>query len=245
MPDKITVKALFDVGKRFLSAHERYGVPEHEYRYYSYNICREHFDNWVSLDEEQDSMILFTYLASWGMIRGSSSLLQKSPYGLKNTVRALFDYDKCCRNLDLFSDSYEESKCKLCNVYRVLCGALKKDKIESPTITLLSKIFLGVWGNCPAFDANLKYIFNIPDVNSVKAFKNAIDKVKAKLSDEVFALTEAEIRSELKNSEFISKSKLIDMYGFQRGIEEGISDIDDLEKMEKRIKLLKRRGTVD
>jgi hypothetical protein len=88
------------------------------------------------------------YLASWGMLRGSTDLLQKSAMYLIPVVRAIATTDASLWAID--ADCYDEP-----NIQRLLDLA---DKISgalpdiSVTPTLKTKIMLGVFGSVPAFD---------------------------------------------------------------------------------------------
>ena len=116
------------------------------------------------------SLHLAFYLASWGMYRGSSYLLQRDYKCHKKTVKTILQ-----RRYDKLWD-YQPNKRNLAAVTKLLFGDKKgiyflikesypgyDGENDSPTETLITKILLGTFGCIPAFDRFLK--------SGIKAFK--------------------------------------------------------------------------
>jgi hypothetical protein len=136
-------------------------------RYASFDYCFNYFQNMKDSGKVRDlasaenletsCLHLGFYLASWGMLRGSSSLLQKSARFLETLIQYLAQAPVELWEIDAHCYSSENIQmlleCKR-QIGRALtpCGA---------TDTLASKIMLGVFGNVPAFDQNFKYGFGV------------------------------------------------------------------------------------
>ena len=115
-------------------------------------------------DVDYLSLHLAFYLASWGMYRGSSFLLQRDYTIHKDTVRLLFDYKYLngltCNELpDKLVDIKELSN-KINEVYIKDYQKIYKERSKSKnnqapkkiTNTLTTKILMGTLGCSPAYD---------------------------------------------------------------------------------------------
>lgn len=81
-----------------------------KHRYASFDFCHSYFQNnreHIADKIEVSCMYLWGYLASWGMLRGSSELLQNSPASLKGLV-TLFATNSNSRIWDLDMENYSE-----------------------------------------------------------------------------------------------------------------------------------------
>jgi len=88
------------------------------------------------------------YLASWGMLRGSTGLLQKSVKYLIPVVKVIATTDAPLWEID--ADCYDEPNIqRLVDLAAKIRGALPDISV---TETLKTKIMLGVFGSVPAFD---------------------------------------------------------------------------------------------
>ena len=111
-----------------------------------------------STDVDFLAVHLAFYLASWGMYRGSSFLLQKDYSIHKEPIRLIAEkyawiYGQYPSNPKAVSNLYSA----LDKLYRVVVRTKQgeeKERIGSPT--LLTKIMLGTLGCIPAFDRYLK-----------------------------------------------------------------------------------------
>jgi len=116
-------------------------------RYNSWNHCFEAFGNLN--DDKVLSLHLAFYLASWGMYRGSSKLLNFDFLIHIGAVRLLHSYNslRCsseCNVADMDLVKILDLIDKLSKYY--------KEKGITPTDTLISKIILGTLGCLPAYD---------------------------------------------------------------------------------------------
>ena len=185
----------------------------------SFDLCFHYFQTNKKLIAEKDyleksCLYLWSYLSSWGMLRGSSRLLEKSPASLKPLIEHIQNYSKVW---DIDVDKYtDENIDKLIAEYKAIEQILKEEILETlPTCTLVTKIMLGVYGNIPAFDHFFKKGFDVGSVNekSLNKIKNFYDKHKDEFNQEIKVLNFEDKETELR----YTKAKLVDMYGFQKG----------------------------
>lgn len=131
-------------------------------RYASFDFCYRYFREFVDNDElreldsesnvQESCTQLAMYLASWGMYRGSTGLLQRSSRSLKPLVSYLANIDPKFWRLDV--DSYDDESVKELVKLLEALGKVMTEKVGiSPTKTLKTKILLGTLGNIPAFDS--------------------------------------------------------------------------------------------
>lgn len=151
-------------------------------RYRSWEHCYKQFYGAITrgdLTEEKIdylSLHLGMYLASWGMYRGSSFLLQQDYWVHKEVVREIvnpiyrpllgikcsnlrLEKNLCLlRQLSSFIYHYYEKKCVVANKHRQsgLEGLEFVDRrpreFRKPTETLITKILMGTLGCTPAYD---------------------------------------------------------------------------------------------
>ena len=96
---------------------------------------------------QESCLQLGFYLASWGMLRGSSDLLRCSLAYYVPVVKVLADVPQEVWNLDV--PGYDEESISL--LWEV-DGRLRRAFHHGPTDTLITKVMLGVFGCIPAFD---------------------------------------------------------------------------------------------
>lgn len=180
-----------DITKEFIPSinkfYKQVNIPNHRYKswehcYYVFLKARNNKKN-INIDEL--CLNLAFYLASWGMYRGSSFLLQYDYKIHEPVVRELLKekYNNLqgikCKdirgNIDIFDDLYREIK----DIYKSARTKVKEKEIKNDvTDTLCTKVLLGTLGCTPAFD---KYFvkgikkYNI-STKASKSFKN-YDKV--------------------------------------------------------------------
>ena len=166
-----------------------------------YNAFQESFKD-SKYDENLLTLNLAFYLASWGMYRGSSNLLQ-------------FDYKIHLKTIEIL---YEFRNCKIDETDKImeLCKKLKayyNSKSISPTDTLISKIMLGTLGVTVAYDRYVKTALKSKNItpnlsseglNQILTFhksnKNEIDNLSQKYQYPVL--------------------KIMDMYLFELGMKQ-------------------------
>lgn len=191
---------------------------------YCYNYFRETDD--LELDIEKSCLTLGYYLASWGMFRGSSFLLQKSLKHFQTTICYINKLDQSFWDIDV--NNYEPSSIKtIIGIY----SELKNHFIPSGKmdLTLVTKILLGVFGFIPAFDNNFCNAFreicnhqcgfrklNSKSLFQIKSFYETNKEVIDQLSSTTFT---TDFKTGQKTKINYTRAKIIDMYGFITGSE--------------------------
>lgn len=134
-------------------------------RYTSFDYCFNHFQQnrrrmavwYQSTGMEASCFHLAFYLASWGMLRGSSGLFQRSARHLMPLIETIASAPDEVWNLDL--DGYDTQGIDLIlQTAKDVRRALRP--VEASDI-LVSKVMLGVFGCVPAFDTYFKKGFGV------------------------------------------------------------------------------------
>jgi len=174
--------------ENYLKKYEENLKPED--RFASFDYCYNYFQSFrhddriteIASKENLETSVLQLgfYLASWGMFRASTGLFLHSSTILKPVIEAIAKTDQKYWNIDV--DNYTEiSLSDLFLLYDNINNSIKfsnvnkSNKKQEPTLTLVTKIMLGVFGNTPAFDSMfLKGIgkANYPGLGSEKSLKN-------------------------------------------------------------------------
>ena len=154
-------------------------------RYTSFDYCYNYFKNTTDLnkDIEKSCLVLGFYLASWGMLRGSSFLLQKSLKHFQKLIEYYSTLDKEIWQIDINNYNYE-TNCKIIEIYNRTKEIII---LENNThLTLVTKILLGVFGFIPAYDQYFCKTFNelfkgkcgfsVVNHNSLNCLKEFYDK---------------------------------------------------------------------
>jgi len=151
--------------KRYLDGESDTDGRKADARYASFDYCFNYFqahreaDNIAALASPPNLQLsclhLGFYLASWGMLRGSAELLQRSARHLVPIITLIAAADPVLWNID--ADRYTDKNVKL------LLGAGDTLRQAWPGMSdiLVTKIMLGVFGNVPAFDTNFKKGFGV------------------------------------------------------------------------------------
>lgn len=204
----------------------------------SYDFCYSYFQQNrgnLSSNMEHSCWVLWGYLASWGMLRGSSELLNLSPAALRPLIEYFDKLDDTIWNVDVPKYTETEVVQTIKDVHARIVEILEdKERNVSATNTLVTKIMMGVFGCVPAFDANFTATFQ--DIfKNVKCRSYYFNQSKP-LMDESFeylhnfyiANKEVLNNKEIYAFDFEGKitsckykiAKLIDMYGFAKGEKE-------------------------
>ena len=199
--------------------------PEH--RYASFDYCYNYFLTTDDLTEdiEKSCLTLGYYLASWGMLRGSSFLLQKSAKYFQSTIEYIVTLDKDVWEIDV--DNYNNQTIeRIIGIYNEIKSRLILN--GSSDLTLITKVMLGVFGFIPAFDnffcSTFRSIYkgkcgfrrvNFNSLNRIKDFYDENREVINKFSNEIFTI---DFKTGLKTKIKYPKAKIIDMYGFTVGM---------------------------
>lgn len=140
---------------------EYLGARELTGRYSSFDYCFNHFQGFRSdgrLDElagadtlQLSCLHLGFYLASWGMLRGSSTLLQRSVRHFVPVVEVIAGSEPEVWEID--AHRYGDDEWAL---LRRTGGQIRAALPEGASDILVTKILLGVFGSVPAFDTYFK-----------------------------------------------------------------------------------------
>jgi len=198
-----------------------------EDRYTSFDYCYNYFLTIedTTKDIEKSCLVLGFYLASWGMLRGSSFLLQKSAKHFQPTIEYIATLNRDIWKIDV--DKYNEQTIeKIIDIYNEIKSRLILN--GSSDLTLITKVMLGVFGFIPAFDnffcdtfRNIykgKCGFRRVNSNSLSRIKDFYDENREiinRLSNETFT---TDFKTGFKTKIKYPKAKIIDMYGFTVGI---------------------------
>lgn len=206
----------------------------------TFDLCFNYFhENRERLaeDMEKSCCVLWLYLASWGMLRGSTLLLQKNPAYLMELVEFIAS-EKCDKIFFVDVDNYEDGGIEeIMKIYGRIeellrCEKDDNDKERTPTATLITKVMLGIFGCVPAYD---KYFCDaFKEIKPRTGFSSyrvdpktltAISEFYKENRDEINTLadttntidifyTAKDLRTPLK----YTKAKIIDMYGYGFGV---------------------------
>jgi len=178
-------------------------------------------------DIEKSCLTLGYYLASWGMLRGSSFLLQKNAKHFQPTIEYIASLERNIWEIDV--DKYNEQTIeKIIEIYNEIKSRLILN--GSSDLTLITKVMLGVFGFIPAFDNFFCNTFrslykgkcgfrrvNSNSLNRIKDFYDENREVINKFSNEIFTI---DFKTGLKTKIKYPKAKIIDMYGFTVGVKD-------------------------
>ena len=214
-----------------------------KHRFASYDFCHSYFlRNRESLSSkmEESCIYLWSFLGSWGMLRGSSVLLKEnSPASLRKVVECIAKTPKEVWDIDV--EQYDDEKCRkqIIDLYNSIKLALKEGSshfdckgnqippFENPSRTLVTKIMMGVFGIVPAFDTFFCDVFG--SLYHGKGFHSgnfshdclaAIYNFYFQNKRQLDSIKIAVIDFDGKPIEgmYYKKAKLIDMYGFTKGV---------------------------
>jgi hypothetical protein len=195
-------------------------------RYSSFDYCFNYFQAFrdsgntaavANPENTQSSCLqLGFYLASWGMLRGSSDLLQRSARHLVPVVQAIANMDTGLWEID--APEYTEA-----NIERLLEQAwILRRANGSMSDTLVTKVMLGVFGSVPAFDTNVSRGFK--RVLGVSGFGpealrriGAFYRQNSELLDN-YRVPTLEFLSGEPTERLYTRAKLIDMAFFVEGM---------------------------
>jgi hypothetical protein len=151
--------------RKYLESSIASGGRTPDARYASFDYCFNYFQSFHESGEisalanpvnlQVRCLQLGFYLASWGMLRGSAELLQKSVHHFIPVVEAIAGIPPTFWEVD--ADRYTESNIDgLLEQARTIRGA-----IGGMSDILVTKIMLGVFGSVPAFDTYFKRGFHV------------------------------------------------------------------------------------
>lgn len=209
-----------------LQRYSKTNLHDDSGRHRSWEHCFKVFGDDRIEDIDNMALNLGFYLASWGMYRGSTSVLQKDFTIHREAVRIIYkaEYQKLKCHKNEVSSADVNLILKLKRELREYYSSLKyykgKDEKDfTASDTLVSKILLGTLGCVPAYDryfkAGLKSLENTPASFSRKSLLDLfkfIDDNKEELEEQ-----QAFIKKEYQMP--CSMMKIIDMCFWQLGME--------------------------
>jgi hypothetical protein len=194
-------------------------------RYTSFDYCYNYFLKADDLerDVEKSCLALGFYLSSWGMLRGSSFLLDKSAKHFAPTIEYIATLDRSVWKIDV--DNYtEENVQQIIEIYHGIRGRLVTEGKTHKT--LVTKVLLGVFGFVPAFDdyftSTFREIsgeicrFRSVNKNSLKVIRDFYEANRTQIDKWAVRTFTTDFVTEERTTTNYPKAKIIDMYGFQR-----------------------------
>ena len=193
-------------------------------RYASFDYCFNHFQEareagdtsrLADDDRRQSSCLqLGFYLASWGMLRGSSGLLWRSAAGLAPVLKQIASEPASIWDLD--AHSYADDADEVYDLSRRVRAGFKDAGVRASD-TLVTKTMLGVFGCVPALDHFFQTGFQCggltkPTLRRIGQF--CLDNQAEIDASRVFTL---DFVTEQETKRRYSRAKVIDMVFFQQG----------------------------
>lgn len=197
--------------------HHRYRSWE-----YCYNYFRQLAPENIGCERDHAALQLGFYLASWGMYRGSSFLLQHA-YTVHRGVIDLLAEDRFKPLWEHeYGTGYDDTKLRpliidAINAIKATYKPFVKEGSQQPTDTLVTKIILGTFGCLPACDRFFIDGFkkcNLPFSSLNQQFIQRISDFCASNFDEL-----SEVQKEIQDATGFRypMMKLVDMYFWQIG----------------------------
>jgi hypothetical protein len=222
------------MGKSIKKVIEKYlsGIISDEFhRYKSWDNCFQAFSS--SKQAEILVLELAFYLASWGMYRGSSGLLQKNHLIHRGAVNIVFSKInqklKCNQTAEVINENIKlilKVKDELAKHYSSIYFIKGAGELQpiSPTDTLLSKIMLGTLACVPAYDRyfidglkEMKMEHTGFNEESLNELFNFLDNNK-----EEFDHTQKLIKTQTQRH--YPLMKILDMYFWQIGYDKDVKE---------------------
>lgn len=197
-------------------------------RYASFDYCYNYFNSFYEKGKiseiAEPENIYFSclqigfFLASWGMLRGSSFLLDKS---IKHYEDLIYLISKSSGNpiwnIDA-ADYTEDNKLDILLDYGdKIANVLSTGEDENVTDTLKTKIMLGIFGNVPALDTYNKKAYNISSFtkNNLKKIRDYYENNKEIIkSINIYTI---DYYTRESTNRLYTEAKIIDMIGFIKG----------------------------
>jgi hypothetical protein len=225
---------------------EEYLVPCTQiknHRFKSWEHCYEYFGKeGKDFDEDVASLHLAFYLASWGMYRGSTFLLQRDYQFLTPAVQIILDHKELRRRMvtDVNKQGYIKDifslVTKLKKYFKQKYSDMDevKDGEREASDTLITKILLGTLGITPAYDKYFKdgvkiKMKSIPQSFSASSFGKLIDYTLE--NKDAIASIQNWIKQEYKIE--YPTMKIVDMYFWQTGYNHLTKSIKNKKRNEK------------
>jgi hypothetical protein len=219
-----------DIDKNIQGFRHGFGPKERDA---SFDYCYNYFQSFYESENiqilsapenmQQSCLQIGFYLASWGMLRGSSLLSRKSIKFYEPLIKYISTSDLHLWKIDIDKYTPEniailiDCDCKIASALRE--GRGEKDT-ENVSETLVTKIMLGVYGNIPAFDTYFKNGTGI--TWKPKHRKETLGQVsslyqKHKEAIDRYDIATLDFTSSQETHRKYTKAKILDMVGFNAG----------------------------
>lgn len=153
------------------------------------------------------------YLASWGMYRGSTVLLQRSMAYLVPVIEAVARTPNVAWDID--ADTYSDERRRL---LLDTASRIRAALDEGATDTLITKIMLGVFGSVPAYDANFRRGFGAHQLDQNSLIRvGAFYQANSEVIERNRVLT-IDFDSGTETHRKYPRAKVIDMIFFIEGL---------------------------
>ncbi|OGC21943.1 hypothetical protein A2310_03995 [candidate division WOR-1 bacterium RIFOXYB2_FULL_37_13] len=195
--------------------NERYASFDFCYNYF-YSFYKENKLNELASKKslQMSCLQLGFYLASWGMMRGSSFLLEKSVKNYKNLIVVISKMNPKLWEIDI--DEYDNDNINLLlNCKQQIIGGLGKE--NKPSDTLATKIMLGVFANIPAYDQYFRKSLKLYSLNKKSLLKIKKFYEENKEIFDSFKIHTFDFLTSQETDIIYPKAKLVDMCGFVDG----------------------------
>lgn len=202
-------------------------IAGEQHRYRSWERCNSYFSRVApegfTTDRNQAALQLAFYLASWGMYRGKSFLLQ-------------YDYTVHLSMIDMLCDphfaslwktefgSHHADKKLVSTILDLIEGIRKTYRpfaaatdSGGPTDTLVTKIILGTFACLPACDRYFRAGFKSAGFSYSYLNRNFIEHLLGFCQNNLSQLREEQMRIKAIGGMYYPLMKLVDMYFFQVG----------------------------
>ena len=211
--------------KNMAGEHHRYRSWEHCYGYF-----RRVGPKGIAVDRDHAALQLGFYLASWGMYRGSSFLLQHAYTVHLGVVEAI----AAPRFDDLWAKEFgsHDRDMKLAPIVLDAINTVKEayrpftpgSNSRQPSDTLVTKVLLGTFGCLPACDRFFIDGFKSDGFSYSYLNGKFVERVFGFCQDNLDDLVDEQTRIERTGGIHYPLMKLVDMYFWQIGYERGGKD---------------------
>lgn len=207
-------------------------TPDEYGRERSWDFCFNYFQSnpEPTRNIELSCLQLGYYLASWGMLRGSSYLFrQTNARHYRGTIDVIERYNFQMREIDADLFGEPDAQEVIFAAYAALREALLPQ--GGSHRTLVSKVMMGTWGVLPSFDTYFVNGFqSLAETERETAAFNGVGRRSLTLLGEFYAQNRTEIDSlaqrfttlDFTTGEVtdrpLSRAKIIDMYGYHQGL---------------------------
>jgi hypothetical protein len=195
-------------------------------RYSSFDYCYNHFQSFRERGDvsslaapehlAESCLHVAWYLASWGMLRGSSHLLEKSLRAYEPLIAAITSFDPRIWEIDV--DRYDQQTTDLLLACKVMIREALRDGTRTPTDTLVTKVMLGVFGNVPAFDQYFRRALGVGKMSCKSLFRiREFYELNREVIDG-YRIPTFDLGTDGVTPRLYTKAKIIDMIGFVEGL---------------------------